>query len=72
MTTTITVEGSNININGFNLEELLLRVYRIGKDDGLKDAPATKVTFIQLRKELDEQGRHITPRKLLVRLKPQM
>lgn len=64
MTTTITIQDSNININGILIEDLLLKVYQKGRKDGSDNDNLQKVTFKNLSKELQEKGRIVTPRTL--------
>lgn len=62
--TTVTIDGGNITINGMNLEEILERVYNKGKRDDVNESGTEKISFIQLSKELQANGRNISVRTL--------
>ena len=67
MTTTITIQDSNININGVSIEDLLLKVYEQGNKDG--SDLQQKISFKNLSKELAAKGRIVSPRTLAVKAK---
>lgn len=67
MTTTITIQDSNININGVSIEDLLLKVYQKGKQDGSESLEV--VTFKSLSQDLATKGRIVSARTLAVKAK---
>lgn len=67
MTTTITIQDSNININGISIEDLLLKVYEQGKKDGSENLEV--ITFKSLSQDLGKKGRIVSPRTLAVKAK---
>lgn len=59
MTTTITIQDLNLSINGFPIEDLLLKFYHQGRNDASENISNDVVTFQDLVKELRDQGRII-------------
>ena len=60
----ISLDGGNLYLNNIPLTEILQIVYQQGKRDALTEDINEKVTFIQLSKELAEQGRKLSVKTL--------